>query len=886
MPFSPSTGRRAKADDSTTWGTHAEAVAADSRRDPVQLGGIGIELGDLGDGTFLGGIDLDTCRDPSSGALTTWAEAVLQLADTYAEVSPSGTGAKLYFLASIADLDAIRALLPPRADGTPVWGFTWAEPGQRDHPPAIELHLGNRYFAWTEQRVGTTPDTLRTLDLDFFEWLALEAGPELSGKPTIPEPKGAARQEKRERRQLAESATRGDTGQPVAARIAALISEDRLNTAKRRLKQRWEGDWTGVRDTSGSGLAFALAASLKRCGFGQADVLAAVAEHPDTAAWAASVDSRQLERLYDRSMSASPGDDDKPRLLLEPHNPDRTVAAMRDILAKTGRMFDRGVPVRLAYDQIQRGMVAQTMTADSVVLETHRSCRPFVMRETAEGALEETNARLPRATATMYLDWRGEWRLPVLNGIASAPLLREDGRIYAADGYDAASGMWCENVPDLSALVPAQPTQQQAQAALQLLRHTFRTFPFGDAALVQEADASTPVVDLTVPPGADESGFLVGLLTAACRPSLHLAPGLLLGAAPMSGAGAGKGLLARAICTIAFGRSPHAVTGGATAEELEKRIAAELMEGAPALFLDNLNNRAFSSDLLASAITERPARVRLLGKSQMLPLNATAFIVLTGNGLTAVEDLARRFVTVQLDPRTENPEARAFTGDLLAEVAARRAELLAALLTIWRWGRQAGDAIKPGLALGSFGQWARWVRDPLLALGCMDPAERIGEAKAQDQGRLQMAELFSTWWQKHHDLPMQGKDLHEDVRAILDPQNRGRQFQAAELGRMVGARIAGLVMTRVKTQAKWSVATYALRQSDTARPVPSAPAPAADGGIGGGIGVGIGGATEAFDRQQSTDFIECRSAPPPMTPMPPMPLPTAAATPESWETAL
>ena len=83
----------------------------------------------------------------------------------------------------------------------------------------------------------------------------------------------------------------------------------------------------------------------------------------------------------------------------------------------------------------------------------------------------------------------------------------------------------------------------------------------------------------------------------------------------MSGAGAGKGLLARCICIIAFGRDPHAVTSGATAEELEKRIAAELIEGSPALFLDNLNNTGFKSDLLASAITECPARVRPLGKS-------------------------------------------------------------------------------------------------------------------------------------------------------------------------------------------------------------------------------------------------------------------------------
>lgn len=229
---------------------------------------------------------------------------------------------------------------------------------------------------------------------------------------------------------------------------------------------------------------------------------------------------------------------------------------------------------------------------------------------------------------------------------------------------------------------------------------------------------------------------------------MHLAPGTLLRAAPVSGAGAGKGLLARCVCNVAFGREPHAVTGGATAEELEKRIAAELIGGSPVLFLDNLNNTSFKSDLLASAITERPARVRLLGHSQMMPLNASALIILTGNGLTVSEDLARRFIGIELDPRTEDAEARPFKTDIRAEVTARRPELLAALLTIWRWGRTAAG-VKPGLTLGSFEQWGRWVRDPLLALGCQDPAERVSEAKERDGRRQAVGELFTLWWEKY-----------------------------------------------------------------------------------------------------------------------------------------
>jgi hypothetical protein len=391
-------------------------------------------------------------------------------------------------------------------------------------------------------------------------------------------------------------------------------------------------------------------------------------------------------------------------------------------------------------------------------------------------------------------------------------LLQDNGTISSADGYDTASGMWCENVPDLTALVPERPTNADATSALGLIRETFKTFCFADAETFDDAAAGVPVVDTSKPPGRDESSFLVALLTAVCRPSLHLAPGVLLRAAPMSGAGAGKGLLARCICIIAFGREPHAVTAGATAEELEKRIAAELIEGSPALFLDNLNNTNFKSDLLASAITERPARVRLLGRSQMVPLNASTFVVLTGNGLTVSEDLARRFVAVDLDPRMEDPEARPFTTDIRSEVTVRRKELLAALLTIWRWGRIASD-VEAGLPLGSFTQWCQWVRDPLLALGCRDPAKRVSEAKERDGRRQAVTDLFEIWWERHGDKPIALRHLHDDVKQAADPQGRGRHYLSSQLEKLAGTRMAGFVFTRQAPAGKWGVATYALQKT-------------------------------------------------------------------------
>lgn len=156
-------------------------------------------------------------------------------------------------------------------------------------------------------------------------------------------------------------------------------------------------------------------------------------------------------------------------------------------------------------------------------------------------------------------------------------------------------------MPDVAERVPERPTNESATAALNVLRSSFKTFPFADARMSDNPLGGPPIVDQTKPPCKDESAFLAALLTAVCRPSLHLAPGCLFRAPRISGAGSGKGLLGRCICIIAFGREPHAVTAGITGEESEKRIASELIEGGPVVFLDNLNNSVLKSDLLASA---------------------------------------------------------------------------------------------------------------------------------------------------------------------------------------------------------------------------------------------------------------------------------------------
>lgn len=486
-----------------------------------------------------------------------------------------------------------------------------------------------------------------------------------------------------------------------------------------------------------------------------------------------------------------------------------TAAELAAMLASVPHLFDRGGPARIARDRSRDGFVVEPLTLNGVVNEAHRIARPWQWVKNRDGGMERRDVTLPERVAKLYLDNRDGWGLRPLDGITSAPLLHPDGTIRAAEGYDAGTRLWCERVPAVD--VPAEPSREDAAAALLRLRRWFRTFAFADAARVTEAGAPVPVVDTTKPPGADESAFLCAVLTAVCRPCLWLAPGLLVRAPEYSGAGTGKGLLVRSICAIAFGVRPVALTAGGTAEELDKRITAALMEAGATLFLDNVNSTALKSDVLASAITERPAAVRPLGRSATVQLNPTALVAVTGNGLLLSEDMARRFLTVELDAGMEDPEARDFRRDFLADALAARETLLRDVLTIWRWGRRMGDALPAGRALGSFTEWARWCRDPLVALDCRDPALRVADAKAKDPRRQNVGEIFTAWWAAHGNRAVAVADLAEAVRAAADPAGRGRQYLAAKVRALDGTRAAGFVLARSPSEGRWSPDRYALR---------------------------------------------------------------------------
>lgn len=493
-----------------------------------------------------------------------------------------------------------------------------------------------------------------------------------------------------------------------------------------------------------------------------------------------------------------------------------TAREVRDLLSRFPDIFDRGGPVRIApgaaawYDIRDRPII-RPLTVHDVVNMTHQAAQPWRWRRAGE-KFEEEEVTLPERVANLFLAMQGAWNLRPLRGVTTAPLLFDDGSIQLDAGYDRNSHFWC--VPPLVINVLSAPTRAEASEALAYLRDTFCTFPFADSERVIEDGVQC--VDRTKPPGADESAALMGLATAVCRASMDFGPGLAITAPNLSGAGAGKGLLARAFAEIALGISPSPFTPGGERGELEKRLAAELIAGGQIIFLDNANGAALQSDALASVLTESPVRVRVLGESRMVELDGRVWIVVAGNGLRIGEDLARRMLLCELDPKCEDPETRPFAPGFLKWIKDVRFELLAHVLTIWRWGRQNRNELQIGLPLGTFETWTSWVRDPLLTLGCRDPVARLAEIKAGDPSRIRASELFDVWWRQHGETPMRASELAEPVLEILDPHKRGRQFQASQLQRLKDTRTGNYVFTAERAGGNWSVTIYVLQRTDQA----------------------------------------------------------------------
>jgi hypothetical protein len=130
VPTSPHTGRNAQTNNPATWGTYVQAMERASRDN---LPGVGYVLTADKDIT---GIDLDRVRNADTGELAPWAAEVVALAETYTEVSPSGTGLRLFCRGKVDG--------PIKCD-----------------PANVEVYGNGRYLTVTGNHLDGTPTEIR-----------------------------------------------------------------------------------------------------------------------------------------------------------------------------------------------------------------------------------------------------------------------------------------------------------------------------------------------------------------------------------------------------------------------------------------------------------------------------------------------------------------------------------------------------------------------------------------------------------------------------------------------------------------------------------------------------------------------------------------------------
>jgi hypothetical protein len=84
----------------------------------------------------------------------------------------------------------------------------------------------------------------------------------------------------------------------------------------------------------------------------------------------------------------------------------------------------------------------------------------------------------PDNVADALLSRGGNWRLPTLSGVTKTPFLRRDGSVCETPGYDAASGLLYKPGDEIFPSIPLQPSRDDALEALKLLEDLIGKFPF------------------------------------------------------------------------------------------------------------------------------------------------------------------------------------------------------------------------------------------------------------------------------------------------------------------------------------------------------------------------------------------------------------------------
>jgi putative DNA primase/helicase len=334
----------------------------------------------------------------------------------------------------------------------------------------------------------------------------------------------------------------------------------------------------------------------------------------------------------------------------------------------------------------------------------------------------------PAQVATQILSMAGEWPFEPLRGIIQCPTLRRDGTLLDKEGYDKTTGLVLTNTVKMPALNPS-PTKNDATAALKTLTDLLAEFPF-----VDDEGRSEPVNN------ASRSVALSMLITPVVRGAMDVAPMHLI-TKPLPGTG--SSYLVDCAAMIATGEVCAVESMAPKYEETEKRLVGAALSGFPIIGIDNVRE-IVAGDFFCQVVERPLMSLRALSSSEKHRIPNTFTVFANGVNATVAEDMVRRTLRGALDADLEHPEERKFKSDPLAAIGRSRGDYVAACLTIVRAYVVAGRPIKTA-PLASFGGWSRFVREPLVWLGCADPVASQKKLREGDPRKAEMTEVFKAW---------------------------------------------------------------------------------------------------------------------------------------------
>ena len=373
-------------------------------------------------------------------------------------------------------------------------------------------------------------------------------------------------------------------------------------------------------------------------------------------------------------------------------------------------------------------IILEPVTRDWLLLELGRIVPWEKLVVTMRGEKKWVRCDPPAKIAAGILADRAGWRCRVLNGVTEIPILRADGSVCAAPGYDERAGLYFDPNGRSFPAIASTPSRDDAIAAVTRLQEPLRDFPFVDPCHLSAA--------------------LAMILTAIIRRQLTTAPAFGVGARE---AGTGKGLLVDVAAMIATGRKSPITPFTEDEAEQRKRITSSLLAGHPIINIDNID-APVDSAALAALITSESWSERILGESRKVEVPSNALVVMTGNNLVIQGDMTRRIIPIELDAECERPELRAFDRELLAWVDHHRGQMVADALTVLSAWRKAGRPARPGfIPLGSFEDWSREIAACLVWLGLPDPTDAMTRQRAADPKRARLRRVLMNWYELFGD---------------------------------------------------------------------------------------------------------------------------------------